>query len=115
MVYSMFTYGISFIHSDNAVELSAIKAMIDNNSVFPKSWVYGNGDINVMRIQIFLMLPYLLISNTPVARQIGVLLIVVLAAIAIRYLCQKLFDNNCWLLAMPIITIFIYTIFYYIF
>ena len=69
--YHLFTYGISNIHSDNAVELTAIESIFTNKDIFPSSWIYGNGDINLMRIQVFLVLPFIFLENWAIAREIG--------------------------------------------
>ena len=105
IIISMFTFGLTFIHSDNAVEISAIRAIVKHKDIFPEQWIYGNGDINLMRIQIFLMLPYFLIGNLPVARMIGTLLIIIFASIAIINMCKRIFKDNSWLLAIPLFSV----------
>lgn len=107
IVISMFTFGLTFIHSDNAVELSAIRAIVKHKDLFPEQWIYGNGDINLMRIQIFLALPYFLIGSMPVARLVGTLLIIICASVAIINMCKKVFGDNSWLLAIPLFTVVI--------
>ena len=103
--FSMFTYGLTYIHSDNAAELLALKSIITNRDLFPDEWVYMNGDVNFMRIQVFLLLPYLLVGSKPVAREIGALLIIVLSVLALRKLSRKIFKDDSWLVAVPVIWI----------
>jgi len=102
VIYSMFTFGLTYIHSDNAAEITAIDAIIRHKDLFPEEWIYNNGDVNIMRIQMFLLLPYLMIGTIPVAREVGALLIIVLASFAARHVSKKMFHDNSWLMVIPV-------------
>ena len=103
--YHLFTYGISNIHSDNAVELTAIESIFTNKDIFPSSWIYGNGDINLMRIQVFLVLPFIFLENWAIAREIGALFSVLCGAYGLFILSRKVLKNDMWLLAIPLYTV----------
>ena len=105
IIFSLFTYGLTVIHSDNAVEMLALNSILDNKNLFPSTWVYANGDINIMRTQIFLLLPYLFIKDWSIARMMGSLLILVFAALSICYMSKRIFHNNSWLLIIPLFLI----------
>ena len=104
-IFSLFTHGLTVIHSDNAVEMLALNSILDNKNLFPNTWVYANGDINIMRTQIFLLLPYLFIKDWSIARMMGSLLILVFAALSICYMSKRIFHNNSWLLIIPLFLI----------
>ena len=74
VAYSIFTVGLTNVHSDAAAELTALDTIFRNKDLFPKDWVYGNGDINLMRNQIFLAIPMLLCKNWAVAKSISALI-----------------------------------------
>lgn len=107
VIYSYFTFGLINIHSDNAVELLAIKSIFENRDITPKSWVYCNGDINLMRIQAFLLLPYLIFKDWAIARECGALIITLFSSGSIILLCRKMLKDDSWLIAIPIYLIFI--------
>lgn len=102
VVYHLFTYGISNIHSDNAVELTALNSIIDHKDIFPSSWIYGNGDINLMRIQVFLFLPFISLKKWAIAREMGALLSVLGGSFGLIFLSKKVLNNNMWLVAIPL-------------
>lgn len=107
VIYSYFTFGLINIHSDNAVELLAINNIIENKSIISQSWVYGNGDINLMRIQVFLFLPYLIFKDWAIARECGALIITLLSCGSIILLNKRMLKNESWLIAIPVFILFI--------
>ena len=107
VIYSYFTFGLSNIHSDNAVELLAINCIMENKDLLPASWVYCNGDINLMRIQVFIFIPYLIFNDWSFARECGALLATLLSCVSIYFIGKKLLKNDFALLAIPMYLLFI--------
>lgn len=105
VAYSIFTVGLTNVHSDAAAELTALDTIFRNKDLFPKDWVYGNGDINLMRNQIFLVIPMLLCKNWAVAKSVSALITIVLAAVALVLFGEKYTEDKFYLIAIPIILV----------
>ncbi|MCR5532175.1 MAG: hypothetical protein K6F26_10045 [Lachnospiraceae bacterium] len=109
-VYSILTYGQATLDSDTAMVSLLTKCRMDHKTLFPSGWNYANGDI----VQLYgvntytTTLPFiLLMKNQSLARMIGSAVFLIPVIFGLYYVSKKLFKNYSWLLAVPIICVFL--------
>ena len=95
---SIFTLGQTFVYSDAATASKLAKSMIENRSLFPKSWNYCNGEVWLLAPELFMFIPELFLSNQSMARMCGSALIVAVFVIVVIYLYKKVLNNIASLL-----------------
>lgn len=107
LLISEFTYGLASVHSDSAAELMGVKCLLSNHALFPHEWVYGNGDINLMRTQIFILLPFLLTKNWAISRVVGAVSQWVLTILCLWLLGKNLKNNFSILFSAPFLILYL--------
>lgn len=106
--YSILTLGQASIHSDTATATLLIESMLKHRSIFPKTWNYANGDIWVVSIWPECILPVLFLKDQSLARAIGSLILVLIAAISVVYHGKKLYKDKSYYLTLPLIFLFMF-------
>lgn len=90
------------LSSDSVTGTFLAQDIIRSGSWFPEDWNYG-GDIWALRLQMPIAFFSLFSDNFLLVRSISSIVINVILFIGLIYLCRKTFNNNCWLLIVPII------------
>jgi len=106
-IYSILTYGQSGIHSDTATASVLAKSILDNQSLFPKTFNYANGDLWVLSTQIICIGTTSLMKDQSLARAVASAVWVILACLGVIFQSKRIFKNNSWILSVPIILVFI--------
>ncbi|MBP5597674.1 MAG: hypothetical protein J6Y02_20045 [Pseudobutyrivibrio sp.] len=107
VIYSILTYGQTFIHSDVATPILLWESIVKNRNIFPASFNYANGDIWFLSLQLFCAIPSLFIKSQSLVRMLASAQFVIVAVLGIVYASKKLFKNNSWSLIVPIIFLMI--------
>lgn len=107
VVYSIITVGQVLIHGDTATASILTKCQIEHMSYFPKSWYYVNGDIWVFSIQSFVAPFVLMLEDQSLARSLGSALLCIVTAFIMMCHSRKKFYTNCWVIAVPLVFIFL--------
>lgn len=106
-VYSILTYGQTDIHSDVATATNLAQCQVRSRNIFPYTWCYGNGEIWVLGLNIFVMPFSVFMQNQSLARMLGSVLITIVALTAMYYQSRKIFRNHSWLLSIPLLLVFL--------
>lgn len=107
VVYSNLTFGQTGIHADAATASLLTRAQLRHKDFFPDTWYYGNGDIWVFSSQTFTAPFVMLMKNQSLARMLGSSLLCCATACAIYFHNKKGFQSNAWLIAIPLLFLFI--------
>lgn len=105
--YSILTYGQTDIHSDTATATLLAQSQIRNQSLFPISWNYANGEIWGLSINIFTMPFTLLLYNQTLARMLGSVALVLVTVLCMYFHCKKVFKNTSWIISVPVFLVFL--------
>lgn len=107
VVYAIVTVGQTLIHGDIATASMLTQAQMKYGSYFPKNWCYVNGDVWVFTVQTFVAPFAMLMENQSLARMLGSAMIVLAAVIALVVHSRKVFEDDSWVIAVPLLTVFI--------
>ena len=107
VVYSNLTFGQTGIHADASTASLLTRAQLRHRDFFPDTWYYGNGDIWVFSSQTFTAPFVMLLKNQSLARMLGSSLLCCATAGAIYFHNKKGFGSNAWMIAIPLLFLFI--------
>ena len=105
--FALFTYGRAHIQGDSAQSIRYANAILDEHSLFPKEWSYGNGEFYVFNSLPFVVLFCLFIGNKSLAIVLGTLATLLVAVVSIILVSEKVLKSRCWTLIIPIFLIFL--------
>lgn len=105
--YSILTYGQTLIHGDTATASLLTRAQVAHGSLFPESWYYVNGDIWVLSLQTLVAPFVLLLKDQSLARMMGSVAVVLVTAWMVCLHSKKAYRNDSWLLAVPLLFVFL--------
>lgn len=106
--YSILSYGQTVIHSDTATAVLLAQSQKRHKNFFPLSWSYGNGDLWVLSLNIFVMPFSLLLHNQSLARVLGSAFLIMMTMGGIFYQSRKVFKDDSWMLSIPLLFVFLH-------
>lgn len=106
-IYSILTHGQANIHSDAATATILAQCQVKNRNFFPDKWCYANGEIWVLGLNLFVMPFSVLLQNQSLARMLGSVCITIIVLIVMYYHSRKMFDNQSWMLSLPILLLYL--------
>ncbi|MCR5215697.1 MAG: hypothetical protein K6C69_02050 [Lachnospiraceae bacterium] len=107
-IYSILTYGQTVIHSDTATAVLLWKSMKEQHQFFPMTWNYVNGDLWILTLHLFCILPMAITKNVALARCMASVCIVLVTVGGMMVGCRLLFKNHSWVISVPVIFLFMF-------
>ncbi|MCR5215987.1 MAG: hypothetical protein K6C69_03550 [Lachnospiraceae bacterium] len=101
--YSILTYGQTVIHSDTATAILLWDAIRNHHDFFPDTWIYGNGDLWILTIHLFCMIPMAITKHMPLAREMASVLLMLTAALGLVLQSRLFWKNHSWVLSVSMI------------
>ena len=93
LIFSIFSYGIANINSDTATATLLSRTQLKYKQLFPTNWNYGNGEIWVFGLNLFVMPFSVIFQNQAIARMCGSALALILFTTLLVYMYRKYIDN----------------------
>ena len=107
VAYSILTIGQTMIHGDTATASLLTKSQLESGHFFPRDWYYVNGEIWIISLQLFVAPFVILLKDQSLARMLGSVLVVLVTAGAMYFHSKKAYKDKSWLLAIPLMFVFL--------
>lgn len=105
-IYAALTEGQTYVHSDSATAIKLVDSIIKNQSLFPKSWAYNNGEIWLLSTHLFAFIPNAIYSNASFARAMTSTLIILCFVVMLYVYLKKGVSSKAYLLIIPVVLVF---------
>lgn len=100
----IFTGGNLWFHSDSAAYVNQAAEQIRSGEIFPKGW-YGSTGLPWLDFSLFFTMR--IFPDWLIARDWAQISFLVLCLISVIVFSRKVFHNNCWLLIVPVVFMFL--------
>lgn len=99
----VFVGGATFFHSDSASVNLLIRERVQSGAFFPPEWYYTNGNIPLIWLETFMMPLMNIVTDQVMLRSISVFMWLILFAVCVIWMHKSVFQNNGWLLSLPLL------------
>lgn len=107
VIYCLFTYGRAHIQADNAQSVRYAKAVLEDKSLFPRTWNFNNGEFYFFNSMTLAVIAEIVIGNQSLAVVIGSLITIALAVLGIIWFSRQVYEKESWLIAVPLFLVFL--------
>lgn len=107
VVYYVLTKGQTLIYSDAAIAYRFGESIKNNNSLYPSTFCFQNGEIFWSVTQLFELITTSIISDLSLAREMASLLTLLVMGVVFVYCSMILRCKEIFLIALPIILVYL--------